>query len=232
MNSTVIVLIIIVVLLVIALGAAGAMLAKRRRSEHLQEHYGPEYERTVVETGDRRAAEAQLTEREKRVHDLDIRDLKPEERDRFDNEWTEVQRGFVDDPASAVQRADALVVDIMRTRGYPVDDFERRAEDISVEHPQVVQHYRDARDTRVATENGAVDTERQRHAITSYRKLIDALLDRHSDRDGADRTADHSADRTADRAADHSVDRAADRTAERDSVPTTTTPNTTQEHTR
>jgi hypothetical protein len=211
-NSTVIVLIIIVVLLVIALGAAGAMLAKRRRSENLQQHYGPEYERTVVETGDRRAAEAQLTEREKRVRSLDIHDLKPEERDRFDAEWTEVQRGFVDDPVSAVHRADALVVDIMRTRGYPVDDFERRAEDISVEHPQVVQHYRDARDTRVATENGTVDTERQRHAITSYRKLIDALLDRHSDRDGTDRT-----DRT-------------DRTAERDSVPTTS--NTTQEHTR
>ena len=206
MNSTVIVLIIIVVLLVIALGAAGAMLAKRRKSENLQEHYGPEYERTVGQTGDRRAAEAELTEREKRVRALDIRDLKPEERDRFDTEWTSVQRGFVDDPVSAVHRADDLVGEIMRTRGYPVDDFDRRAEDISVEHPQVVQHYREARETRVATDNGTVDTERQRHAITSYRKLIDALLDRHSDRDGTDRTA------------------------ERDSVPTTS--NTTQEHTR
>jgi hypothetical protein len=215
-NSTVIVLIIIVVLLVIALGAAGAMLAKRRRSENLQQHYGPEYERTVVQTGDRRAAEAELTEREKRVRGLDIHDLKPDDRNRFDAEWNEVQRGFVDDPVSAVHRADALVVDIMRTRGYPVDDFERRAEDISVEHPQVVQHYRDARDTRVATENGTVDTERQRHAITSYRKLIDALMDRSSDNDTADRKSD----------------RTADRTAERDSVPTTTTSNTTQEHTR
>jgi len=180
-NSTVIVLIIIVVLLVIALGVAGAMLARRRRSEHLQEHYGPEYERTVVQTGDRRQAEAELTEREKRVHGLEIRDLKPEERDRFGAEWTDVQRGFVDDPVNAVHRADALVGDIMRTRGYPVDDdFERRAEDISVEHPQVVQRYREARETRVATDNGQVDTERQRHAITSYRALIDALLNRDS----------------------------------------------------
>ncbi|HEY0815740.1 MAG TPA: hypothetical protein VGE11_20900 [Pseudonocardia sp.] len=181
MNSTVIVLIIIVVLLVIALGVAGAMLARRRRSENLQEHYGPEYERTVVETGDRRAAEAELTEREKRVHGLDIRDLKPDERERFETEWTDVQRGFVDDPVNSVHRADALVGDIMRTRGYPVDDdFERRAQDISVEHPQVVQHYREARETRVATDNGQVDTERQRHAITSYRALIDALLNRDS----------------------------------------------------
>ena len=67
---------------------------------------------------------------------------------------------------------------------------------LPVEHPQVVQHYRDARDTRVATDNGAVDTERQRHAITSYRKLIDALMDRKSDRDDADRsTADQLLDR-------------------------------------
>jgi hypothetical protein len=175
-NSTVIVLIVVIVLLVLALGAAGAMLAKRRRSENLQEHYGAEYERTVTKTGDRRAAEAELTEREKRHRELDIRDLKPEERDRFESSWTDIQRGFVDDPVHSVHRADALVVDIMRTRGYPIDDFDRRADDISVEHPQVVQHYRDARATRVATDDGEVDTERQRQAVTSYRSLIEALL--------------------------------------------------------
>jgi hypothetical protein len=175
-NSTVIVLIVVVVLLVIALAAVGAMLAKRRRSEHLQEHYGSEYERAVSERGDRRAAEAELTEREKRHRSLDIRDLEPDERDRFESTWIDIQRGFVDDPVHSVHRADALVVDIMRTRGYPVDDFDRRAEDISVEHPKIVQHYRDARATRVANDEGAVDTERQRQAVTSYRALIEALL--------------------------------------------------------
>jgi hypothetical protein len=175
-NSTVTILIVVVVLLVIALAAVGAMLAKRRRSEHLQEHYGAEYERTVAERGDRRAAEAALTEREKRHRSLEIRDLEPAERDGFENSWVDIQRGFVDDPVQSVRRADALVVDIMRTRGYPVDDFDRRAEDISVEHPQVVQHYRDARATRVATDEGVVDTERQRQAVTSYRALIEALL--------------------------------------------------------
>jgi hypothetical protein len=163
-NSTVTILIVVVVLLVIALAAVGAMLAKRRRSEHLQEHY------------DRRAAEAALTEREKRHRSLEIRELEPAERESFENSWVDVQRGFVDDPVQSVRRADALVVDIMRTRGYPVDDFDRQAEDISVEHPQVVQHFRDARATRVATDEGAVDTERQRQAVTSYRALIEALL--------------------------------------------------------
>jgi hypothetical protein len=175
-NSTVIILIVVVVLLVVALAAVGAMLAKRRRSEQLQERYGAEYERTVANSGDRRAAEAELTEREKRHRSLDIRDLEPAERDSFENTWVDIQRGFVDNPVHAVHRADALVVDIMRTRGYPVDDFDRRADDISVEHPKVVQHYRDARATRVATDEGEVDTERQRQAVTSYRALIEALL--------------------------------------------------------
>jgi FtsZ-interacting cell division protein ZipA len=175
-GTTVIVLIVVIVLLVLALAAAGFMLSRRKRSEQLQEHYGPEYERTLASTGDRRAAEAELTEREKRHRELDVRDLRPEERDRFAGSWTTIQREFVDDPVQSVRKADALVVDIMRTRGYPVDDFERRAEDLSVKHPQVVERYREAREIRLATESGAADTEQQRHAVTSYRTLIEALL--------------------------------------------------------
>jgi FtsZ-interacting cell division protein ZipA len=189
-DTTVIVLIVVIVLLVLALAAAGVFLSRRRRSEHLQEHYGPEYERSLDETGDRRSAEAQLTEREKRHSELDIRDLRPEEREQFGASWATIQRGFVDDPVRAVREADELVVVIMRTRGYPVDDFERRAEDVSVEHPEVVQHYREARAVRDATESGSVDTEQQRHAVTSYRSLIDALLGRGPDRASGQRTAD------------------------------------------
>jgi hypothetical protein len=173
-TTTVIVLIVVVVLLVIALGFA---MLRRQRSERLQEHFGPEYERRVAETGDRRTAEAELTEREKRRKQLDIRDLQSEERGRFRQSWNEIQSGFVDDPERSLDRADLLVIEIMRTRGYPVDDdFDRRADDLSVDHPRVVQHYREAREVREASGDGAADTERKRHAITSYRSLVDALL--------------------------------------------------------
>ena len=180
MDSTVTVLIVVIVVLVLALAAAGVMLFQRRRTERLQEHYGTEYERSVSQAGSRREAETQLTEREKRHRDLDIRDLRSDERDRFATSWAGIQREFVDDPKRAVHDADMLVLEIMRTRGYPVgddgDDFERRAEDISVEHPEVVQRYREAHAVRDATESGDVDTEQQRSAVTSYRSLIDALL--------------------------------------------------------
>jgi hypothetical protein len=198
-DSTVIVLIVVIVLLLLALGAAGVVLSRRKKSERLQEHYGSEYERSVRETGDRRAAEAELTDRERRHEELDIRDLRPEERERYRASWADVQRGFVDDPVQSVHAADRLVVEIMEARGYPVDDFDRRAEDISVAHPNVVQHYRDARAVREATDRGDVDVDQQRRAVTSYRSLVEALIGRDRDTDDDRRDDDDRDDERDDR---------------------------------
>jgi hypothetical protein len=197
-GSTTLILIIVVVVLLLAVLAFGAMLLKRKRSEGLQKHFGTEYERTVAETGDRKAGETELRERQQRRRELDIRDLRPEERSRFQESWNSIQRDFVDDPSRAMDSADELVVVIMRTRGYPVDDFNRRADDISVDHPNVVRHYRDARSVRDAATDGSVDTERQRHALTSYRSLIEELLGRHGESDH-DRAHDTDSDRRDDR---------------------------------
>jgi len=188
-SGTAVVLIVVVLLVLVVLGI---VLSRRRRSTQLQQHFGPEYERSVAATGDRRSAEAELAERRQRREQFDVRDLDPEERDRFRGSWNEIQRGFVDDPRQSLQGADLLVAEIMRARGYPVeDDFDRRADDLSVDHPRVVQHYREARQVRDAS--GEVDTERQRTAVTSYRSLIDALL---GDSDTADTTAAHDTRRT------------------------------------
>jgi hypothetical protein len=178
MDSTVVVLIVVVVLLLVALAGLGILLSKRKQSERLQQRFGPEYERQLSETGDRKAVESDLRKREQRRSKLDIRDLRPEERDQFEESWDSVQRGFVDDPARALNGADSLVIEIMQVRGYPVDDFDRRADDISVDHPEVVRHYRDAREVHEASAEGSVDTEQQRHALTAYRSLVEALLGR------------------------------------------------------
>jgi hypothetical protein len=192
-DTTVIVLIVVIVLLVLGLAAAGVMLLRRRRSERLQEHFGPEYERSLSRAGSRREAESELTEREKRHRALDVRDLRPEEREQFEGSWAQIQREFVDDPKRAVRDADVLVVDIMRTRGYPVEDFDRRADEVSVEYPELVQHYREASAVRDATEDGPVDTEQQRSAVTSYRSLIEALLE---GRSNSQRTAQEERSRS------------------------------------
>ena len=215
MSSTAVVVIVLVLLVAVVLGV---VLARRKRSAQLQEHFGPEYERSVsAASGDRRAAEAALAERRQRREEFDVRDLRPEERSRFRDSWNEIQRGFVDNPKQSLHSADLLVAEVMRTRGYPVDDdFDRRADDLSVDHPRVVQHYREAR--RVRDSEGEVDTEQQRTAVTSYRSLIDALLgdeDGHGAERGAERTADRGTDRVAD-------DRAVDDRA--DAVPTVSRP--------
>lgn len=159
-----------------ALIVAAIFWSRSRRSEHLKDRFGREYDRTLEAKGDRGKAEAELAEREKRVEKLDIRPLTPDERRDFGHRWSEVQARFVDDPPRAVAFADALLGDVMKARGYPVSDFEQRASDISVDHPVVVEHYHKAHDIAVRHERGEASTEDLRQAMIHYRALFDNLV--------------------------------------------------------
>ncbi len=168
--------IIIAVIVVAALVVGAVIWSRRRRSEHLRQHFGPEYDRAVEAKGDRAKAEAELAEREKRVEKLNVRPLEPTERREFVARWDDVQARFVDDPPRAVAFADALLGDVMKTRGYPVSDFDQRAGDISVDHPVVVDHYHKAHDIAVRQERGQASTEDLRQAMIHYRALFDNLV--------------------------------------------------------
>jgi hypothetical protein len=171
------VIVVIVVVVVLALAGGGLALARRKRSEQLQEQFGPEYDRAVEQADSKGEAEKELAERRKRHQQLDLRPLDPQTAERFRGDWKRIQGDFVDDPGGAVEKADSLVVTIMRERGYPVEDFDQRAADISVEHPRVVEHYREARRVHDAHRESRAGTEDLREAVTSYRSLVDALLD-------------------------------------------------------
>lgn len=175
--------IIIIGAVLIVLIVAGLLFSQRRRSERLRADFGPEYDRAVSETGDKRKAEAELHEREKRVEKLDLRPLDPAERQKFDAEWASVQSRFVDDPDQSVHDADTLLQEVMSARGYPVKDFEQAAADISVDHPTVVQHYRTAHDIVVRHHRGDGDTEDLRKAMINYRALFDELVAEGEDAD-------------------------------------------------
>lgn len=168
---------IVALLLFIAVAALAVLwMQSRRRSSALRERFGPEYERTLEETGNRRRAEADLRDRERRVDDLAIVELPAEEADAFGRKWTRVQARFVDHPSEAIVEADQLVTRVMERRGYPVADFDRRAADVSVSHPEVVSDYRDARAIAVKNANGGADTEELRQAMLHYRALFSELL--------------------------------------------------------
>ena len=64
----------------------------------------------------------------------------------------------------------------MRSRGYLIGDFEQRAADISVDHPDVVENYRAARAIAIINERGEADTEQLRQAMVHYRALFEDLL--------------------------------------------------------
>ena len=148
----------------------------RKRTERLRKHFGPEYERAIGEAGDQRAGEQELVARKRKRHKLDIVALSPESQARYAEHWRTVQAAFVDDPSRAVRDADGLVTTVMRERGYPIDDFDQRASDISVDHPDIVEHYRAAHALHSAQEKGDIGTEAQRQAFVHYRALFEQLL--------------------------------------------------------
>ena len=165
---------------IVVVAVAGLIVAtsasRRKRTERLKENFGPEYERTVAETGEQNAAEKELVARERKRDKLDIRPLTRAALKGYADRWRAVQTAFVDSPSSAVGDADRLATEVMRERGYPIDDFDRRAADISVDHPTVVENYRAAHTIHVSQQNGDVGTEKQRQAFVHYRALFEKLL--------------------------------------------------------
>src|SRR5271157_4058896 len=160
-------LIVLAAVAILIIAAPAWMYARKRRSRtaDLRQKFGPEYERALREHGSERKAEAKLADREKRVEELNIRDLDPMERERFSKRWESVQSRFVDSPKGAVAEADDLVSSLMKTRGYPVSDFDQRAADISVDHPRVVENYRFAHGIALRVGKNEATTEDLRMAM-------------------------------------------------------------------
>ena len=169
--------IVLVIIALVAIAFAILMVLRKRRSERLQGKFGPEYEHEVDRAGDRKRAERELEAREKRLAKIEIRRLRPDERNRFAEDWNRTQSRFVDEPSKAVDEAENLVTQVMNARGYPMGDFEQRAADISVHYPKVVSNYRSARDIAAKNRSGESTTEELRQAMVYYRELFEDLLE-------------------------------------------------------
>ena len=166
----------IIATIVIAAIAIVAFMWRKRRSAHLRQRFGPEYDRAVEQTHGVRAAEAALEARARRVDKLHIKPLTPSDASGFGVAWQKIQAEFVDDPKGAVTKADRLIGEVMRARGYPLDDFEQRANDLSVDHPAVVTNYRAARAIALRHAQGQASTEDLRQAMVLHRSLFEELL--------------------------------------------------------
>jgi hypothetical protein len=165
------------VAVVVVVIAVGYLLIRKRRSQTLRERFGPEYDRVVKKEGDVHRGEDVLQFRAKRMEKLQIRALSPSDHTNFASQWTTVQSQFVDAPKNAVSRADELVNEVMKLRGYPVGDFEERAADVSVDHPVVVENYRAAHAIALRHNSGQASTEDLRQAMVHYHSLFNELLE-------------------------------------------------------
>lgn len=163
-----------VVVIIAIIAIAVAVGVRRRRSQQLRQNFGPEYDRTVAATGNTGAAERELQARQERRRTFNLRPLGAVERQRYTSEWTVVQQRFVDAPHQALAEADRLVGSVMSDRGYPMHDFERTADDVSVDHPHEVSDYRAAH--AVAQSGDRATTEDMRIAMQRYRSLFESLL--------------------------------------------------------
>lgn len=173
--------VLIAIAIVLVLAAVLWQSLARRTTGRLQKQFGPEYDRTVGAADSKHVAEAELQSREERRRQLEIRPLSQAARDRYLETWQDVQRRFVDDPRTAVASADSLIQSVMADRGYPVEDFDQRAADISVDHPQVVENYRRGHRLAQASADGSDSTEDLRQAMRHYRTLFDELVEPASD---------------------------------------------------
>lgn len=170
----------VMVVIAIAVIAAAVVIVLRNRTKKLRAQFGPEYDRTVAEIGNRFKAEAELERVEKRVKHYPLRTLSAADRDRFQQSWRTIQATFVDDPGRAFAAADQLLGTVMLARGYPPADFERRAAEISVEHAAVVEHYRAGHEVAVRYTQHQATTEDLRKGMVHYRALFDELMQEES----------------------------------------------------
>jgi hypothetical protein len=180
MNDTAVWILVIAGVVVIAALIAWAV-NRNLQSRRLKQRFGPEYERTLERTGDRRRAESVLGDRVSRRDEFELRALSPAARETYLRRWEQVQAEFVDQPGAAVRHAQSLLDEVMGERGYPIgEEFDERVDLISVDHPDVVEHYRLAhRLHSESAESGdtASSTEERRQALVHYRALFDDLLD-------------------------------------------------------
>ncbi len=173
------VLVVVLVIAVVVIAALAWMLMRKQRTRQLRTRFGPEYDHAFRKYGESAKAEDALLARQKRVEKIKIHPLSEEERERFSAQWHGVQSRFVDNPSGSIREADKLVSDVMTARGYPMADFEHRADDISVDFPYVVSNYRVAHEIALSEQSGKASTEDLRNAVVCYRKLFEELLEGH-----------------------------------------------------
>jgi hypothetical protein len=176
-TSQVVVLVVVVLVVLAAAAAAVALSRQRRRREALRGTFGPEYDRTVEQSGSRRDAERELEERQQRYASLQIRPLTAESRARYVQAWSHVQSRFVDEPVLALTEADSLVSRLLAERGFPSDATQEAEAMLSVEHRGVLDSFRAGHAVEERNSSASANTEDVRQGMLHFRTVFEGLME-------------------------------------------------------
>jgi len=166
----------IVALVAIAVLIVGFVIYDRTRTQRLRQRFGPTYDQTVSELGNRRRAESRLQKREARATELRSHPMDPADQERFQMMWKRCQARFVDAPAGAVEEADDLLAQIMKSRGYIADTLYERTADVAAAFPQHADRYRQACEIVERHRRSPLSTDQLRTAFLHYRDLFEDLI--------------------------------------------------------
>ena len=165
---------VVLAVLIAGLIAVVVVLARNaRRSISLNREYASEYSRILEETGHRHE-EPPPVEPERRGKRFPIKPLGPADRGRYADAWRSIQSEFLKEPGPAVAHADELLGQVMAARGYPMEEFDRRSEEIAADHPAVVRNYWKGHDVAVRQETS--DRGELAAAMAAYQALVDELV--------------------------------------------------------
>lgn len=199
MNGTTLGIIIAVVVVILIILLIAFFVSRRRKAqrqeeqrERTREEFGSEYDRTAEKHGSEEDAERELRERRGRV-ERQVQPLSGESRERYKEQWDEVERVFVDNPERSIEMADRTVSDMLRERNFVSDASQSDSEterSLAVMHPDVADDYREARRIRADVvarstrgsdeESGGTSeetTEELRQAIRQYRAVYKRLME-------------------------------------------------------
>ncbi|HEX5028070.1 MAG TPA: hypothetical protein VFV56_04575 [Gaiellaceae bacterium] len=148
----------------------------RRRRSHLEQRFGPEYQRVVADRG-LAGGESHLGRVESEHDELELRDLPRTTRDRYFEEWRQAETRFVSDPRDAARAAERIVARALEERGYPDGEGADIVSLVSVDHPEIADRYRHGRSMLDAVD-GAESTESLRKAMLDFRAVLEDVLQR------------------------------------------------------
>jgi len=103
-----------------------------------------------------------------------VRPLGQADRSRYADAWRAIQIELKDEPGRACAHADLLAAEVMTARGYPMDEFDRRSEELAADHPIIVRNYWIAHD--IAARQEAATPAELREAMAAFQVLIDELV--------------------------------------------------------